>query len=599
MRQRLTILLLTMVISVFASSTAAEAAGSITSYTQGLSGTSPTQIVNGPEGNLWFTAGAGDFGDSTPLIGRATPSGSITTFETGLGASSSPYEITVGPDGNLWFTDSPVYGRGTAAIGRITPGGTITEFTSAEDEEGDPIELSEPRDIVTGPDGNLWFVSWAYVGGEPAIGKITPSGTITEYRLPQLSLPTSLIVGSDGNLWFTDASRLVGGTGNIGRITTAGAITTFSAGIQSGGKPSDIAEGPDGNLWFTVNSNESNGPAGIGRITTAGTITEYTSGLQAESHPEKIVSGSDGNLWFTDRGGFGHVEGEHPFSGQIGRITTSGTITEFGHYLSPNEIEAGPDGNIWITDYNHGLDRVAPSGQITFFWLGLIEDEGSSGLASGPGGEGIWFAGSGYDEEGERSGTIGKVAQVGPGATSPLPIVEVEAVEPGSGTVTSSPAGINCPGACSAGFAPGTQVTLTVSAAPGWYSITPSLAMKGEDPCPVVLPPVSLSTATCHFTVNGDAYFRPNLEELGEGEGEEQPGGGGGGSGNPTGGGGSGGAASAPSGASTKPVSPPVVTTKPKPKAKPLRCHKGFTKKKMHGKAKCVKAKKPVRKARH
>lgn len=38
----------------------------------------------------------------------------------------------------------------------------------------------------------------------------------------------------------------------------------------------------------------------------------------------------------------------------------------------------------------------------------------------------------------------------------------------GSGTITSSPAGINCPGTCSATFAPGTQVTLT--ATPGGSS---------------------------------------------------------------------------------------------------------------------------------
>jgi uncharacterized repeat protein (TIGR03803 family) len=39
--------------------------------------------------------------------------------------------------------------------------------------------------------------------------------------------------------------------------------------------------------------------------------------------------------------------------------------------------------------------------------------------------------------------------------------------ESGNGRVTSSPAGIDCPGACSASFAPGTQVTLTASATSG------------------------------------------------------------------------------------------------------------------------------------
>jgi uncharacterized repeat protein (TIGR03803 family) len=43
--------------------------------------------------------------------------------------------------------------------------------------------------------------------------------------------------------------------------------------------------------------------------------------------------------------------------------------------------------------------------------------------------------------------------------------------ETGNGRVTSSPAGIDCPGSCAASFAPGTQVTLSASAASGsWFS---------------------------------------------------------------------------------------------------------------------------------
>jgi streptogramin lyase len=51
----------------------------------------------------------------------ATPAvGSITEFSLPFG--SAPFGITAGPDGNLWFTES-------GKIGRITPSGTITEFS--------------------------------------------------------------------------------------------------------------------------------------------------------------------------------------------------------------------------------------------------------------------------------------------------------------------------------------------------------------------------------------------------------------------------------------------------------------------------------------
>ena len=48
------------------------------------------------------------------------------------------------------------------------------------------------------------------------IGKITTSGSITEYELPANSKPAGITAGPDGNLWFTDR-----GTSKVGRITTS------------------------------------------------------------------------------------------------------------------------------------------------------------------------------------------------------------------------------------------------------------------------------------------------------------------------------------------------------------------------------------------
>ena len=61
------------------------------------------------------------------------------------------------------------------------------------------------------------------------------------------------------------------GSDSIGRITTAGTVTTYTGTGTSG--PDGIAAGPDGALWFTNSGNDS-----IGRISTAGTVTNYTGG---------------------------------------------------------------------------------------------------------------------------------------------------------------------------------------------------------------------------------------------------------------------------------------------------------------------------------
>jgi streptogramin lyase len=50
------------------------------------------------------------------------------------------------------------------------------------------------------PDGNLWFTDMT----SSKVGKITTSGTITEYALPASSGPHEIAAGPDGNLWFTD-----------------------------------------------------------------------------------------------------------------------------------------------------------------------------------------------------------------------------------------------------------------------------------------------------------------------------------------------------------------------------------------------------------
>ena len=59
--------------------------------------------------------------------------------------NSSPFGITTGSDGDPWFTEFV-----NNQIGRITPSGTITEFPV-------PTPSSNPSGIAAGPDGNVWF----------------------------------------------------------------------------------------------------------------------------------------------------------------------------------------------------------------------------------------------------------------------------------------------------------------------------------------------------------------------------------------------------------------------------------------------------------
>ncbi len=271
----------------------------------------PLGIAAGPDGDIWFTEQA------SPTIGRSTLTGEMTEF-TGL--SSSAQTITAGPDGDLWFTE-----QGANKIGRMTTTGTLEQFSLPGG--------SKPLDIVAGPDSNLWFTEQ---GGNGAIGRITPSGTITEFTtgLTAKSQPEGIAVGPDGNLWFTEFAN----PGRIGRITPAGAITELTTGLTPESQPRGIALGSDGNLWFTEFAN----PGRIGRITPAGAITEFATGLTPSSGPLAIATGNDGNVYFTE-----------PTGGRVGEITPAGAITEQTPPTSssvPDDIATGPDGNIWFTE---------------------------------------------------------------------------------------------------------------------------------------------------------------------------------------------------------------------------------------------------------
>ena len=82
-------------------------------------------------------------------------------------------------------------------------------------------------------------------------------------------------------------------------------------------------------------------------------------------------------------------------------------------------------------------------------------------------------------------------------STSPstLPL-NVTVAGSANGTVTSSPAGINCPGACSANFASGTTVTLTPTAAAGGTFAGWSGACSGTGTCSVNMTAAQSVTAT-------------------------------------------------------------------------------------------------------
>jgi virginiamycin B lyase len=302
-------------------------AGEITEFALPTDGHRPQAIVTGPDGNLWVTEVI------KHEIVRVTPSGEITEFPVTGKDVGVLQGIAAGPDGNIWFTS-----REENSVRRMTVKGDFNgEFKLPSAVPGKSGMAGPwPREIIAGPDGNLWFAEMAANN----IARITPKGEITEFKIPTADAkPYSLTIGPDKNIWFTEWTQA-----KIGHITMDGKITELP--VKNGGR--EIACGADGNLWFTADKANA-----IGRLTPKGENTEFPIPTAA-SQPLGITAGSDGNIYFCEFK-----------AGKVGCITPDGKITETAIPAANSQpfcITSGPDGNIWIALQANRVARLVIPG---------------------------------------------------------------------------------------------------------------------------------------------------------------------------------------------------------------------------------------------
>lgn len=228
-------------------------------------------IVKGADGNVWLTGKT----KTDSVLVRVTPSGNgrivslgiplapgkdaVAALGTGkrgplsfgvwwnrVGRVSTAGALLAGAGGSTGFPQTAaalgfaadrsgamrfVYGRG---YGRIS-GTTVTAW---EPTDGRKHEF---RDIVLGPDGNMW-VADNNNGERLGVGRITAAGKLTEFKVA--GGPWSITAGPDGNLWVS--LPYVG----VARVTPAGKVTTYR-GV--GANPSAIASG-FGKIWLVTDN---------------------------------------------------------------------------------------------------------------------------------------------------------------------------------------------------------------------------------------------------------------------------------------------------------------------------------------------------------
>lgn len=108
-------------------------------------------------------------------------------------AASTPYAIVEGPDGNLWYTEFANVG-GFGRVAKITHAGVSTEFVM-------PTPNPQMGGICAGPDGNLWATEKQ--GNK--IARVSTAGVISEFPIPSpASNPDKVCATLDRRVAFTE-----------------------------------------------------------------------------------------------------------------------------------------------------------------------------------------------------------------------------------------------------------------------------------------------------------------------------------------------------------------------------------------------------------
>jgi streptogramin lyase len=302
----------------------------------------PDSPVIGSDGNIWFAevSASGPNGK----IGRMTPAGAVTEFPLPT-TGAYPTALIAAPDGNLWFTEP-------AAIGRITLTGAVTEY---------PVNGLLMPGLALGRDQVLWFAEMS--PGDPTreagkLGRISLTGAVSETPLAAGVSPTAVAAGPDGAMWFAEAS-LVGGVSGLapklGRVGPSGAITEFSLPATAG-QIRYMTTGPDGNLWFTEDANnpsDKQASGKLGRMTPTGTVTEFP--LPAGNpFVNCITPGRDNTLWLCGRG--------------LLRVTLDGTFSAIALPTLGNMVTGiapTAQGIVWFAEASaNGPDASGAHGKI-------------------------------------------------------------------------------------------------------------------------------------------------------------------------------------------------------------------------------------------
>jgi hypothetical protein len=268
-------------------------------------------------------------------------------------------------------------------FGRITTSGKLQKFVVHNRNQwpdGSP-------QCIAGGDGYAWCTSSVAGSDGDAIDRISPAGSVSALKVPNLGPVAGMVVDRSKNTWVVFGSTFV-------RVTPSGAIHTVAT---TSAQPMSLVRDPLGRgMWFgTV--------GGFGMVTNGGKITLYNvPGGTTVDLPTRFFLGPDGKFWA-------------PWELDewlLMKFDTSGHIvswTPMPH--APNQMAPylgatardGRGNTYTIDQLGNDVIRIAPDGSTSSY---PMLNASPQGIATGPDGKIYLTGGASFDNGSKGAGTL-------------------------------------------------------------------------------------------------------------------------------------------------------------------------------------------------